>query len=266
MRSCKRNLDLHPIELRRRRPVGLARAGWSLIELLVVIGILAIILSIALPALSKARWTARRTKSEVNARTLVMAILTYADTHQERFPFGELDTVYPATSRDDFIGFNSWYENYRMWPGVIYDTLPFDENADVYHSPLGTYPGGKARAWPTSYFYSSTFTGDPRIWTPGFVADPTFLRATTLSEVVNPSGKALVWDNELGIGREVETSNMFVPMPQSIAIPVGFVDASVRSKRLDESHEPVTGTISGGPSIPGARLCNTANGVRGTDY
>lgn len=231
-----------------------------------VIAVIGVILSIALPAMSKARLAARRTKSEANAKTLVVAILNFADTHKEQFPIGEVGKLYPAMGRGDFIGFASWYENMYMWPGVIFDTLPFHENTEVYLSPLGTYPRGKAYSWPTSYFYSSTFTGDPKIWTPDFVGDATLLRATRLSEVSSPSGKALIWDEELSINRRLDRSNLFLPQVNNVPVAAGFVDGSVRAKRLDESNEPVWGTIEGGPAIPPIRLCNTANGVRGTDY
>lgn len=266
MRPFQRGLQRQPIEHRKRCSVRFLRAGWTVIELLVVIAVVAVILSIALPAMSKARLAARRTKSEANAKTLVLAILNFADTHKEQFPIGKVGNFYPAPGRSSFIGLASWYENMFAWPGVIYDTLPFDENVDAYLSPLGTYPNGKAYAWPTSYFYSSTFTGDPKIWTPNFVGDPTLLRATRLSEVASPSGKALIWDEELSIARNNDRSNLFRPQVNNVPVAVGFVDASVRSKRLDESNEPVWGTIKGGPAIPSFRLCNTANGVRGTDY
>lgn len=266
MRPFQRRLQRHPFQQQKRGSVRIVNAGWTVIELLVVIAVVAVILSIALPAMSKARLAARRTKSEANAKTLVFAILNFADTHKEQFPIGEVGKVYPASNRSTLIGLASWYENMLAWPGVIYDTLPFDENVDVYLSPLGTYPIGKAYAWPTSYFYSSTFTGDPKIWTPNFVGDATLLRAARLSEVASPSGKALIWDEELSLMRKVGATNIFGPQVTNVPVAVGFVDASVRSKRLDESNEPVWGTIEGGPAIPPIRLCNTANGVHGTDY
>ena len=70
----------------KRRPGGAPRAGFTLIELLVVISIIAILISILLPALAKARELANRAVCMANVRGIIQSLLTYAQTSNGTFP------------------------------------------------------------------------------------------------------------------------------------------------------------------------------------
>jgi prepilin-type N-terminal cleavage/methylation domain-containing protein/prepilin-type processing-associated H-X9-DG protein len=61
------------------------RCGFTLVELLVVIGIIAVLIGILLPALNKARKAARTSACMSNQRQLVMACLQYWQDNKGRF-------------------------------------------------------------------------------------------------------------------------------------------------------------------------------------
>src|SRR5215203_2170260 len=62
------------------------RGGFTLVELLVVIGIIAVLIGVLLPVLGKAREQANRTRCLSNLRQLSTAMLMYANTYQDRLP------------------------------------------------------------------------------------------------------------------------------------------------------------------------------------
>jgi prepilin-type N-terminal cleavage/methylation domain-containing protein/prepilin-type processing-associated H-X9-DG protein len=63
-----------------------SRAGFTLIELLVVIGIIAILASMLLPSLAKAKETGKRIQSLNNMRQLGMALMMYTDDNEGKLP------------------------------------------------------------------------------------------------------------------------------------------------------------------------------------
>lgn len=85
--------------------------GFTLIELLVVISIIALLVSILLPALNKAREQAKLVTCQMNLRQLNLAINMYMEDYNRRFP----SYYYSSDPSDAHIG---GIATYTLWGGI----------------------------------------------------------------------------------------------------------------------------------------------------
>ena len=85
----------------------LRAAGFTLVELLVVIGIIALLLSILLPTLGRVRASSRTAACLGNQRQIAAAFQLYANDYRGRLPY-ESSGFLPAT-HPDFLRYTHWF-------------------------------------------------------------------------------------------------------------------------------------------------------------
>ena len=128
--------------------------GFTLVELLVVIGIIALLISILLPSLNRARAEANLIKCESNLRNIGNLLNIYVSENKGYAPYGEVDkdiftnTIY-SYSGDPTQGPGRWH-----WPDTLslYTNKARSNVAGFTHNPL---------------FYSGIFRDTDTVDSPG---------------------------------------------------------------------------------------------------
>jgi prepilin-type N-terminal cleavage/methylation domain-containing protein len=162
------------------RPPTKTRKGFTLVELLVVIGIIAVLISILLPSLNKAREAANRAACLSNLRQVGQMMQIYAAQYKDQVSLGTRGDTYQEnypiryTSADLYIVWGPYFKAGLMKaPKVMYcPTSTQDLNYD-YNSENNVWKVDKTTGELTSYVRAGyglrpmSFDQHPVLWHSG---------------------------------------------------------------------------------------------------
>jgi prepilin-type N-terminal cleavage/methylation domain-containing protein len=254
------------------------RHGFSLIELLIVITVLGLLLSLALPALRAARLSASAQACLLNSRACTMAMLQYASDHHEIMPYRATNQTFLNAYTADGLGMD--YSSHTIWwPSILrqyLDSSPVPKPslcpaAYSYWQASGGRVGGSEPF--ASYNLSYGLFSRPELWdSKAADASERWLRPVAITEVSFPDRKTmlveayafhlrgtrqpdLVADNLLMLER---------PPGSTKLRPITFCDGSARNLNRAPLSEPYSGPVGPGFWFHFAGIM-TEQGARGLD-
>ena len=170
--------------------------GFTLIELLVVIAVLALLLSIIMPSLAKAKEFARRTVCLAHQGQLGLICVTYAQDNNDEFPdytgWPNINGDEGVQSSDPRIIFDNYNADARpIWVGYVAD-YTIEYSTDIFYCPSETGVSPEAHWQPSSYFTGYPYWGNfefyegsfEHMW--GSVLDPPQKTTTVKTSAIIP--------------------------------------------------------------------------------
>lgn len=126
------------------------RCGFTLVELLVVIAVIALLAALLFPAFAQARAKARQTVCVSNLRQMGLAVEQYASDHDDTLMPGALLPAPDANGNPQYVGWAGLCNTYARAPGI-------------FRCPASAAPDAASNASPpsslVSYFFNLNLAG-----------------------------------------------------------------------------------------------------------
>lgn len=233
---------------RRVRAGHPASPGFTLIETLLAVLIIALLLALLVPSMGSFRETARGAKSLANLRSHVAVFAHYTSDWRDAYPYFTYPQATRTVLRAEQAGVTvevPYFWAFQYWNVALadryYDGQPFH---DSFYPPA--YPDGtgtrELRFGPTPYHYACTFLARPEFWNPArrtYQKDQ--LGPNFTQDVLFPSQKFL-----FASSYPVRTMpGNIVSYEMSSPLAVGFVDGAA-------AHLPANRCAPGYPNGDGS--------------
>jgi len=246
-------------------------AGFTLVELLVVIGIIAVLVAMLLPAINRSREAAQRAVCLSNLRQVSLSLRQYSIQFKEYFPVGFINGIkqnnyyfyaegFPVNNLGSYPLFGRLYQAGlagRIWNGAgAASQFKTDKASQIYFCPSENSEiwkfDGRFNAWPpgsasptdstrTSYVLRPTIRGQDVSWGSSFPYNPAFL--PKLSQV----------KPQTALAAEGVLFPFTLPTRHRTGFTVSYGDGSARFVQVDATLR----TIVNGLPVPTA--LSTAN-------
>jgi prepilin-type N-terminal cleavage/methylation domain-containing protein/prepilin-type processing-associated H-X9-DG protein len=225
------------------------RAGFTLVELLVVIGIIALLISILLPTLNRAREQAQRTKCLANLRSIGQMVVMYENQFKGAVPIGF--NVGSATNANKVAG-NNYGLCYKVAAGPVYLSLGLLYPAGIFGKG-GIADEVEGQMWycpsMSAEYDPHSFNSLTNAWItyPGTGLVRTAYSARAINPIETPNRttareRAVGWAQNLapapnrgyepfdGTASAAPTPMMKVPQMKSRVIVTDIMSATIRAK------------------------------------
>ncbi len=245
-------------------------SAFTLLELLAMIAVVAVLMAILLPALGKARGSARLNVHRSNMRECLNSISMYAENFRSHFPFmgvvgrpelgvAEFNDLEPPGSG---MSYNAGYFSAHSfhWPtALVRAGFRVEQVADPdpqRRESLAERYGG-SELLGSAYYLTHAAVAAPQYWLPGPVPDPTpgIFKPMRTDQLRFPGAKGLLLAMRLGVYDDTDEE-------EQTWILVGMGDNSL-SKRENPAFAPLSPRPYAALDFP---VLTTEQGLEGRDF
>ena len=176
--------------------------GFTLVELLVAIGIIGLLMALLLPVLARARIQARQAVCMSNLRQMLTAVQVYTDDHRGRLPLSQWSIPDQAHWAWDFSRVRDPDDGaWSILPGLLWSGMGLTDPTAVQQCPEFDGRSNSPGDPYTGYNYNTSYLGGGK---GEFRQEP-----AKLTWIADPAGTAVFGDGEYAAG-----ANKFMRAPR----------------------------------------------------